>query len=67
MSLPSLWQIVRSYGIGDEVSDEEFLLHYSMSDQEADKMLSAIPGNPLVCLLAGNASQVLAYPQFSSD
>ena len=65
MSLISLWQIVRSYR--DEVSDEELLLHYSMSDQEADKMLSAIPGNPLVCLLAGNASQVLAYPQFSSD
>jgi hypothetical protein len=30
-------------GIGPKVSDEEFLLRYSMSDREVDEMLAAGP------------------------
>ena len=40
---PTVKEIRKQMGIGPEVSDEEFLLRYSMSDQEVDDMLAAGP------------------------
>lgn len=40
---PTVEEIRRQMGIGPEVSDEEFLLRYSMTDREVDEMLSAGP------------------------
>jgi oxaloacetate decarboxylase alpha subunit len=38
---PSVDEIRKQMGIGPEVSDEEFLLRYSMTDREVDEMLTA--------------------------
>jgi len=38
---PSVEEIRRQMGIAPEVSDEEFLLRYSMTDREVDEMLAA--------------------------
>ena len=40
---PTVKEIRKQMGIGPEVSDEEFLLRYSMSDREVDEMLAAGP------------------------
>jgi oxaloacetate decarboxylase alpha subunit len=40
---PTIKEIRQQMGIGPEVSDEEFLLRYSMSDREVDEMLAAGP------------------------
>jgi oxaloacetate decarboxylase alpha subunit len=40
---PTIKEIRKQMGIGPEVSDEEFLLRYSMSDREVDEMLAAGP------------------------
>jgi oxaloacetate decarboxylase alpha subunit len=40
---PSVEEIRQQMGIGPQVSDEEFLLRYSMSDREVDEMLAAGP------------------------
>jgi oxaloacetate decarboxylase alpha subunit len=40
---PTVEEIRKQMGIGSEVSDEEFLLRYSMSDREVDEMLAAGP------------------------
>ncbi|MEM4450520.1 MAG: biotin carboxyl carrier protein [Nitrososphaerota archaeon] len=39
----SVEEIRRQMGLGPEVSDEEFLLRYSMTDQDVDEMLKAGP------------------------
>jgi oxaloacetate decarboxylase alpha subunit len=38
---PSVKEIRKSMGIGPDVSDEEFLLRYCMTDKEVDEMLAA--------------------------
>lgn len=38
---PSVEEIRKQMGMGSEVSDEEFLLRYSMTDREVDEMLAA--------------------------
>jgi oxaloacetate decarboxylase alpha subunit len=43
LAQPTVKEIRKQMGIGPEVSDEEFLLRYSMSDKEVDEMLSAGP------------------------
>jgi len=43
LAQPTVKEIRKQMGIGPEVSDEEFLLRYSMSDREVDEMLSAGP------------------------
>ena len=40
---PSVKEIRKQMGIGPGVSDEEFLLRYSMTDKEVDEMLAAGP------------------------
>jgi oxaloacetate decarboxylase alpha subunit len=40
---PTVKEIRKQMGIGPGVSDEEFLLRYSMSDREVDEMLAAGP------------------------
>jgi oxaloacetate decarboxylase alpha subunit len=40
---PTVKEIREQMGIGPGVSDEEFLLRYSMSDREVDEMLAAGP------------------------
>lgn len=40
---PTVEEIRKQMGISPEVSDEEFLLRYSMSDREVDDMLAAGP------------------------
>ena len=40
---PSVEEIRKQMGIGPGVSDEEFLLRYSMTDKEVDEMLAAGP------------------------
>ena len=40
---PTVAEIRKQMGISPEVSDEEFLLRYSMSDREVDEMLAAGP------------------------
>jgi len=40
---PTVEEIRKQMGIGPEVSDEEFLLRYSMSNREVDEMLAAGP------------------------
>jgi len=40
---PTITEIRKQMGIGPGVSDEEFLLRYSMSDREVDEMLAAGP------------------------
>jgi len=43
LAQPTVKEIRKQMSIGPEVSDEEFLLRYSMSDREVDDMLSAGP------------------------
>ena len=43
LAQPTVEEIRQQMGIGPEVSDEEFLLRYSMSDREVDEMLAAGP------------------------
>ncbi|GAG51343.1 unnamed protein product, partial [marine sediment metagenome] len=43
LAQPTVKEIRKQMGIGPEVSDEEFLLRYSMSDREVDEMLAAGP------------------------
>jgi oxaloacetate decarboxylase alpha subunit len=43
LAQPTVEEIRKQMGIGPEVSDDEFLLRYSMSDREVDEMLAASP------------------------
>jgi oxaloacetate decarboxylase alpha subunit len=43
LAQPTIKEIRQQMGIGPGVSDEEFLLRYSMSDREVDEMLAAGP------------------------
>lgn len=43
LAQPSVEEIRKQMGISPQVSDEEFLLRYSMSDKEVDQMLAAGP------------------------
>jgi oxaloacetate decarboxylase alpha subunit len=43
LAQPTVKEIREQMGIGPGVSDEEFLLRYSMSDREVDEMLAAGP------------------------
>jgi oxaloacetate decarboxylase alpha subunit len=43
LAQPTIKEIRQQMGIGPEVSDEEFLLRYSMSAREVDEMLAAGP------------------------
>jgi oxaloacetate decarboxylase alpha subunit len=43
LAQPTVEEIRKQMGIGPEVSDEEFLLRYSMSNKEVDEMLAAGP------------------------
>lgn len=40
---PSIAELRREMGLGPDVSDEEFLLRYTMTDKEVDRMLAAGP------------------------
>jgi oxaloacetate decarboxylase alpha subunit len=40
---PSIKELRQQMGVGPEVSDEEFLLRFAMSDKEVDDMLAAGP------------------------